>query len=141
MEDLGTPAVLSSIPCQGITTSIVYAEHCRVNGIKISHQEGLKCYSLDSCYDNCHSPTESQCVRTVLQGLQKDLAKPVIKKLPVTAEMLGNIVDNVEESGSLADWQLATDELVHIRAVNIKFNDEFMSINIPRSKTDQTDQL
>ena len=32
---------------------------------------------------------------------------------------------------------LRFDELVHIRAVDVKFNEEFMSISIPKSKTDQ----
>ena len=60
--------------------------------------------------------------------------------------MLAAIVDDAE---SLADWRLAAtcvisyaaflrfDELVHIRAVDVKFNDEFMSVSIPKSKTDQ----
>ena len=53
------------------------------------------------------------------------------------------------ESRSLADWRLPAacvvsyaaflrfDKLVHIRAVDVKFYDEFMSISIPKSKTDQ----
>ena len=98
---------------------------------------------------SCDSPTESQFVRTVMQGLQRNLAKPVIKKLPVTTEMLGAIVDDAKKLGSLADWRLATayvisyvaflrfNELVHIRAVDVKFNDEFMTISIPKSKPDQ----
>ena len=75
---------------------------------------------------SCDSPTESQFVKTVmLQSLQRNLAKPVTKKLPVTTEMLGAIVDDAKKSGSLADLRLATacvisymaflrfDELVH----------------------------
>jgi len=97
---------------------------------------------------NCHSPTKSHFVKTVLQGLQRNLAKPVTKKRPVTAEMLNIIVDNAEESGSLTDCWLATvcvvsyaaflrfDELVNIKAVDITFYDDHMSINIPGSKTD-----
>ena len=98
---------------------------------------------------SCDSPTESQFVGTVMQGLQRNLTKPVTKKLPVTTEMLGAIVDDAEKSRSLADWRLATacvisyaaflrfDELVHIRAVDVKFNDELMTISILKSKTDQ----
>ena len=80
---------------------------------------------------NCDSPTDSQFVGTVMQGLQRNLAKPVTKKLPVTTEMLAAIVDDAEKSRSRFD------ELIHIRAVDVKFNDEFMSISIPKSKTDQ----
>ena len=98
---------------------------------------------------NCDSPTDSQFVGTVMQGLQRNLAQPVTKKLLVTTEMLAAIVDDAEKSRSLADWRLATacvisyaaflrfNELIHIRAVDVKFNDEFMSISIPKSKTDQ----
>ena len=66
----------------------------------------------------------------MLQGLQRSLAKPAVKKLPVTAEMLAAIVEDAERSGSLADLRLATacvpsfpaflrsDELVHIKAAS-----------------------
>ena len=57
---------------------------------------------------SCNSPTESQFVRIVVQGLQRNLAKPVTKKLPVTTEMLGAIVDDAKKSRSLADWRLDT---------------------------------
>jgi len=70
--------------------------------------------------------------------LQRNLAKPVTKKQPVTAEMLNIIVDNAEESGSLTDCWLATvcvvsyaaflrfDKLVHIKAVDITFYGDHM---------------
>ena len=98
---------------------------------------------------NCRSPTESQFVRSVLQGLQRDLAKPVTKKLPVTAEMLNAIVDDAEKSGSLADWRLASayvvsyaaflrfDELVHILAssmkIHVSFSAQLLSESTERS--------
>ena len=58
-------------------------------------------------------------------------------------------MDDAEKSGSLADWRLVSacvvsyaaflrfDELVHIRAMDVKFQDDYMSITIPKSKTDQ----
>ena len=111
-----------------------------------------KSYNAMACIHamgDCHSTTEFKFVQTVLQGLQRSLTKPVVKKLPVTAEMLVAIVEDTERSGSLADVWLATacvlsytaflgfDELVHIKAAEIKFNADFMSIHITRSKTDQ----
>ena len=95
------------------------------------------------------SPTESTFVKSTVQGLQRKLPKPVVKKLPVTVAMLEVIVDSAECSGSLADLHLATacvigyaaflhfNELVHIKAENIKVEEGFMSIQIPQSKTDQ----
>ena len=98
---------------------------------------------------DCHSPTESQFTKTVLQGLKRSLTKPVVKTLPVIPEMLAAIVEDAKRSRSLADLRLAavcvasfaaflrSDELVHIRTVDIKLNRDFMSIYITRSKTDQ----
>ena len=95
------------------------------------------------------SPTESAFAKATLQGLQKDLAKPVRKKLPVTVDMLAAIVDDTERTGTLANLRLSAacllsyaaflrfDELVHVKAKDITFNDKFISIYIPRSKTDQ----
>ena len=95
------------------------------------------------------APTESAAVKLTLQGLQRQLAKPVQKKKPITAEMLASIVTDAEQSNSLADFRLATaclisyagflrfDELVQIKAQEIHIYDNYMTISIPRSKTDQ----
>ena len=92
------------------------------------------------------SLTESTFVKSTVQGLQRKLAKPVVKKLPVTVAMLEAIVD---DAGSLANLRLATacvigcagvlrfNELVHIKAEDIKVEEGFMSIQIPQSKTNQ----
>ena len=53
------------------------------------------------------SPTESAFAKATLQGLQKDLAKPVRKKLPVTVDMLTAIVDDTERIGTLANLRLS----------------------------------
>ena len=47
-------------------------------------------------------------VKSTLLGLQRSYAKPVVKKEPLTAEMLEKIVDNADQSGSLSDLRLAT---------------------------------
>ena len=95
------------------------------------------------------SPTDSTFVKSTMQGLQRKVAKPVVKKLPVTMAMLKAIVDDAEHSKSLANLRLATacvtgyaaffcfNELVHIKAENIEVEEGFMSIQIPQSKTDQ----
>ena len=95
------------------------------------------------------SPTESAFAKATLQGLQKELAKPVYKKLPVTVDMLTVVVDNMECIGSLANLRLSAacllnyaaflcfDELVHFK---VTFNDKFISIYIPRNKTNQLRQ-
>ena len=52
-------------------------------------------------------PTESTFMKSTMQGLQKKLAKPVVKKLPVIVAMLEAIVDDGEHSGSLVNLCLA----------------------------------
>ena len=115
---------------------------------KLAVEEASDAIAWAHALGNCNSPTESQFVRSVLQGLQRDLPEPVTKKLPVTTEMLNVIVDDAEKSGSLADWWLTSacvvsyaaflrfDELVHIRAMDVKFQDDYMCIAIPKSKID-----
>ena len=95
------------------------------------------------------APTESATVKLTLQGLQRQLARPVQKKKPINVEMLAAIVADAEQSNSLADLRLATacllsyagflhfDELVQIKAQEIQITDSFMIVSIPRSKTDQ----
>ena len=54
------------------------------------------------------SSTESAAVKLIFQGLQKQLAKPIQKKRPITVETLAAIVTDAEQSNSLADLCLAT---------------------------------
>ena len=95
------------------------------------------------------TPTEAAAVKLQLQGLQRQLAKPVQKKKLITVEILASIVEDAEQSGSLADLHLATaclisyagflrfDELIQIKAFEIQVYPSSMVISIPRSKTDQ----
>lgn len=118
-------------------------------GSKAAVEESYNAMAWIHAMGNSHSPTESQFTKVVLQGLQRSLAKPVVKKLPVTAEMLAAMVEDMEGSGSLADLRLVTacivsfaaflrfDELVHVRPKDVKINADFMTIHIPNSKTDQ----
>ena len=45
-------------------------------------------------------------VRATLEGLQQSLAKPVVKKEPVSVRILEAIVQDPVESGSLSDLWL-----------------------------------
>jgi len=95
------------------------------------------------------APTESAAVKLTLQGLQRQLARPVQKKKPITIGILSAIVAEAEKSNSLADLRLETaclisyasflqfDELVQIKRQEIQISESYMSISIPRSKTDQ----
>ena len=52
--------------------------------------------------------TADPFVKAALEGLQRTLAKAVVKKEPVTTEMLEAIVLDAKSSGSLSDLRLAT---------------------------------
>ena len=74
-------------------------------------------------------------MKTVLEGLQRSYAKPVVKKEPLTVDMLERIVDDAEKSGALSGLRLATacllgfagflrfDELIRLRPCEIKFSE------------------
>ena len=88
-------------------------------------------------------------VKATLEGLQRTLAKPIVKKEPVTVEMLEAIVQDARSSGRLFDLRLATaclmgfagflrcDELINLRPCDITIDAEMMSMKIIQSKTDR----
>ena len=97
-------------------------------------------------------PSSHPLVKATLEGLQRSLVKPVIKKEPITVEMLDAIVQDSARSGSLSDLRLATacllgfsgflrfDELVNLRPFDFTITEEMMQIKIIHSKTDQLRQ-
>ena len=97
-------------------------------------------------------PLADLFVKATLEGLQRSLAKPVVKKEPVTVDMLEAIVRDADKSGSLADLRLATacllgfsgflrfSELICLRPCDFEVSQEMMKIRIEQSKTDQLRQ-
>ena len=95
------------------------------------------------------SLTESPFVRATLSGLQRKLAKPKIRKEPITTDMLAILVDSLGSAPTLADIRLAAmsllafsaflryDELAKLRCCDIRFAAQNMSVHITSSKTDQ----
>ena len=49
------------------------------------------------------SPSDSPFIQTVLAGLRRSLAKPTVKKEPITAVMLEHMVQDCGSNPSLAD--------------------------------------
>ena len=88
-------------------------------------------------------------VKATLEGLQRTLAKPIVKKEPMTVEILEAIIRDAEKSTRLTDLRLATacllgfsgflhfDELINLKPCDIVIKAEMMTIKITRSKTDQ----
>ena len=105
------------------------------------------CHSLAWVYSTAglSSPSLHPFVKATLEGLQSSLAKPVMKKEPITLEMLEAMVDDANESGSLSNQRLVTacllsfagflryDELINKRP----FSQLMLSIRVVRSKANQ----
>ena len=95
------------------------------------------------------SPSVDPFVKATLEGLQQSLAKPVVKKEPVTVDMLKAIFKDADKSSTLMDLQLATtcllafpgflrfSELICLRPCDFEVSQEMMKIKIIQSKTDQ----
>ena len=91
----------------------------------------------------------SSFVRATLAGLKRQLAKPRVRKEPVTIDMLRSLVASLGDSPSLADVRLAScallsfaaflrfDELSKLRCSDVSFTSEGLTIFIQSSKTDQ----
>ena len=95
------------------------------------------------------SISKSPIVSATLKGLQRSLAKPTVKKEPVTPEMLHRMVNSMDSKPKLSQVRLVTvaliayaaflryDELAKIRCCDVKFLEDCMMIYITSSKTDQ----
>eukprot|EP00731_Ephydatia_muelleri_P033190 Em0026g10a len=92
---------------------------------------------------------DSPLVRVTLAGLGRRLARPKVRKEPVTADMLRAMVDSVGQEPSLSDVRLLAvclvafagfmrcDELLKLHCSDVAFGTESMTITIVSSKTDQ----
>ena len=122
----------------GETTASKSAVEEAVNSISCTHQiSGLPPIA------------ESPFVRATLSGLQRKLAKPKIKKEPVTTAMLVALVESLGQSPTLSDVRLAAaallsfaaflryDEIAKLQCCDIAFADDSMTVHIRASKTDQ----
>lgn len=86
---------------------------------------------------------------SIVEGFQRLLAKPKVKKEPITPAILQDIVSSLSEEASLTDLKLAAicllayaaffwfDELSKLRGRDVRFLGDRMELNITSSKTDQ----
>ena len=97
-----------------------------------------------------HQPVSSSpFIRSVLSGLQRQLARPKVRKEPVTVGMLRDMVDSLGLSPKLSDIRLVAaallafsaflrfDELSKLRCCDLSFADAVLSVHVSSSKTDQ----
>ena len=88
-------------------------------------------------------------VGVTLDGLQRPLAKPKVRKEPVSGDMITALVESLGSNPTLSDLRLVAacllafsaflryDELSKLRCCDITFNASHMVIRISSSKTDQ----
>ena len=109
------------------------------------------CYGINWAHNlyGFSSPCDSKLVRTVLEAAKRELAKPVLKKEPVTPEMILSICNRFAgPNANLSDLGLAAicvtaysaflrcNELASLRCCDISFCDTFVRIYVFKSKTD-----
>ena len=95
------------------------------------------------------APNECAFVRMTLAGLKRKLAKPTVKKEPVTREMLSEMVASLSTNSNLSDVRtvasallsfaafLRYDEIARLRCCDLLITENNMEIRIISSKTDQ----
>ena len=92
---------------------------------------------------------KSPLIQAIGKGFQRALAKPKIRKEPITPEMLRRLVASMASPLTLSETRLAAicllafaaflhfDEISKLRCCDIKFTEECMEVSITSSKTDQ----
>ena len=98
------------------------------------------------------NPCDNTVVKLTFEGCRRTSSKPVIKKLPITSAILEKIVDFYQENDNLKSVRVCTlcilgfsgffrfSELASIQMNDLCFHDNFVSVRIKHSKTDQHNQ-
>ena len=132
---------------------ILYIQHVgEVSRSKAAVEEACNALSWIHSCAGLLSPVADPFVKVTLEGLQRSLAKPTVKKEPITVEMLQAIVVDAQKSSFLSDLRLATacllsfsgflrfSELINLKLCDFELQDDRMRIRIEHSKTDQLRQ-
>ena len=123
------------------------------NGFPYSQIEsifyGIK-WHYDCIPDSTLNPCDSKYLHLILQGLKRRLAKPVLKKLPVSRDIIFSIVSHFGSSAAgLSDLRVCLlfllayagffryDELSNIRRCDVDLHLNYFRVYISVSKTDQ----
>ena len=96
-----------------------------------------------------NNPLENDLCRNIVESAKRSKSKPVTKKTPITADIIKQIIDKYATPGSnLKDLRIATictvgfagflrfNQISNILLTHLTFVGGYMSIFIPRSKTD-----
>ena len=128
----------------------LYLQHLGdTTGSKSAVKEAVQ--SVDWVHQLTGYPSMSDLpfVHMVLDGLHRKIAKPKVRKEPVTRDMISALVKSFDKSSSLADVRLAAacllvfsaclryDEISKLRCCDITFNPQRMVVRLASSKADQ----
>jgi len=98
---------------------------------------------------NLPDPTANACVKNLLESAKRTLSKPVSRKEPISLESLKELCEKYSNNTDLLvlrdlcmiSWVfngfLRFNELVNLRCDDIQFFNEYFTITIRKSKTDQ----
>ena len=140
---------LASIPAKPHEVALYLQHVAEETRSKSAAEEACHALAWVHSTAGLSSPSSHPFVKATLEGLQRSLAKPVMKKEPITLEMLEAKVDDANESGSLSNQHLATacllsfagflrfDKLINLRSCDFTFSQLMLSIRVLRSKTNQ----
>ena len=85
-------------------------------------------------------PSAHPFVKATLEGFQHSLAKPVMKKVLITVEILDTIVQDAKRSGTHFNFRLATkclvgfagflqlNEFIHLRPCNFTVTEKMVKV-------------
>ena len=101
------------------------------------------------CCSLLSNPCETKMVKLILEGSKRILSTPVVRKEPVTVDILKKIVDFYSKDINLKSLRVCTmcllgfsgflryNEISNIRMKDLSMHDEYVEILIRCSKTDQ----
>ena len=145
-NDLGRGDIL---PAKAFHVAIYLSsliQSCKTSSPLTSAFYAMKWYH--EIYD-FESPTNSKLVINILEAGKRILAKPSVKKDPITPELLKVLYDNVFEHANIKNQRIISaclvayagfmrsSELLNIKVCDIMFYETFMSIFVESSKTDK----
>ena len=128
----------------------LYLQHLGdITGSKAAVEEAVNAVGWVHQLAGYPTVADSPFVRLALDGLQRRLARPKVRKEPVTKDMISALVDSLGLTPSLTDLRLVAacllafsaflryDELAKLRCCDVTFNADHMAVHVMSSKTDQ----
>ena len=141
--------VISSLPASDTHVAMYLIHLAKTSKSASKIQCAIHAISWAHNLAGIQDPCESSLVQSVKEGVLRECSKPVVKKEPVTPEILNKIVDKfASKDASLSDLRTATicllgysgflrfSEIANLKRANISIQDDHMTLNIVKSKTD-----